>query len=186
VQNFRTSLSYTPEANYCNDGTTKDDFTYEINGGGLATVEMTINCIDYSAIAMNDSESINEDQSILLDVLANDIDPDGGIVFEVIGFTQPQFGSVSDESGELRYNPNQDYCNDGANIDEFIYTITGGNSASVSITVYCVNDQPDFSHLGNITVSTIEPYLINNWAYDIFLCLAILFLPRVEIVVRLY
>jgi len=166
VENLTTSLKYTPNTDYCNDGNTTDDFTYELNGGWEATVEMTVNCVDDAAIAENDYDSMNEDQTILLDVTANDTDADGGVPFEIIGFTQPQFGLVSNESGNLRYAPNLNYCNDGAHVDDFEYTITGGDSATVEVTVYCVNDQPNFSHLGNITTASISSHLIENWAYD--------------------
>jgi|GEM_PF-993147 len=166
VENLSTSLKYTPTTDYCNDGNTTDDFTYELNGGWEATVKMTVNCVDDAAIAVNDYVSMDEDQTILLDVLANDTDADGGPAFTVINYTQPQFGTVSNESGHLRYVPNLNYCNDGVGIDNFEYTITGGDSATVEVTVYCVNDQPNFSHLGNITTDLVTGHLIENWAYD--------------------
>jgi hypothetical protein len=166
VENFTTSLVYKPNAEYCNDGVTTDDFTYELNGGWIATVEMTVTCVDDIAIAENDLVSINEDQTILIDVLSNDVDIDAGPAFEVVQFSQPQFGVVSNESGELRYVPNQDYCNDGVNIDDFTYTITGGNSATVNVTVFCVNDQPDFNHLGDISTSMLGGFSITGWAFD--------------------
>ena len=39
-------MSYTPNANYCNNppGTTPDTFTYTLNGGSIATVSMTVTC----------------------------------------------------------------------------------------------------------------------------------------------
>ncbi len=41
-----TGVSYTPNANYCNNppGTTPDTFTYTLNGGSIATVSMTVIC----------------------------------------------------------------------------------------------------------------------------------------------
>jgi hypothetical protein len=41
-----TGVSYTPNANYCNNppGTTPDTFTYTLNGGSSATVSMTVTC----------------------------------------------------------------------------------------------------------------------------------------------
>jgi len=166
VENFTTSLVYTPDNNYCNDGTTTDSFDYTINEGWTATVEMTVTCIDDPAVAEDDEDSINEDQSLLINVLLNDTDSDGGASYQVTNFTQPQFGMVVNESGNLSYTPNQDYCNDGVDIDDFEYTITGEDSASVNITVYCVNDQPDFNHLGNITTDLIQTYVIEDWAFD--------------------
>jgi hypothetical protein len=41
-----TGLTYKPATNYCNTppGTSKDTFTYKLNGGSTATVTMTVNC----------------------------------------------------------------------------------------------------------------------------------------------
>ena len=52
-------------------------------------------------------------------------------------------GSPGEHTG-LTYEPDPDYCNDppGTSPDTFTYTLNGGSTATVSITVTCVNDAP--------------------------------------------
>ena len=41
---------------------------------------------------------------------------------------------------DLTYLPNPGYCNDGEVADSFTYTLNGGSSASVAVTVGCVTE----------------------------------------------
>ncbi len=42
----------------------------------------------------------------------------------------------------LTYRPDADYCNDGSPKDTFDYTLNGGSTATVSMTVTCEDDLP--------------------------------------------
>jgi LPXTG-site transpeptidase (sortase) family protein len=44
ITNGGLNLTYQPNANYCNDGTPTDDFTYTLGSSSLATVRVTVNC----------------------------------------------------------------------------------------------------------------------------------------------
>ena len=143
-----TGLTYQPNADYCNDppGTTPDTFTYTLNGGSTATVSVTVTCVDDSPVAVDDTTTVTEDASATgIDVLANDTDVDGGPV-AVASVTQPANGTVVITGGGtgLSYQPNANYCNDppGTTPDTFTYTVTGGSTATVSVTVTCVDDPP--------------------------------------------
>jgi hypothetical protein len=149
-----TGLTYQPDANYCNNppGGSPDTFTYTINGGSTATVSMTVTCVDDQPDAVLDSKSVVEDDpATAVDVLANDtdIDIDAGLR-EITAVTQPSHGVVTPTGGTtnhwtgLTYQPNANYCNfpGGAPSDDFTYTLNGGSSATVSMTVDCVNDPP--------------------------------------------
>jgi VCBS repeat-containing protein len=143
-----TGVSYTPDADYCNDppGTTLDTFTYTLNGGSTATVSVTVTCVDDDPTAVDDAATVVEDSGAnAIDVLANDTDPDGGLL-EVQSVTQPANGSVGITGGGtgVSYTPNADYCNDppGTTLDTFTYTLNGGSTATVSVTVTCVDDDP--------------------------------------------
>ena len=46
VFNNITDLSYQPNADYCNNGTPTDDFTYTLNGGSSATVLVIVTCVN--------------------------------------------------------------------------------------------------------------------------------------------
>ncbi len=145
-----TGLTYAPSANYCNNppGTTLDTFTYTLApGGSSTTVTMTVTCVDDAPVAVADAATVNEDSGAnAINVLANDPDLDGGP--KVVGsVTQPANGAVVITGGGtgLTYAPNADYCNQppGTTLDTFTYTLSpGGSSATVTVTVSCLNDAP--------------------------------------------
>jgi len=162
-----SDVLYTPSGNYCNDGGPTDDFTYELNGGRTATVRVEVTCIDDAAVAVSDQADVREDQSVLIDVIANDTDVDGDTI-EIIAFDQPAQGSVQQEGAALRFTPPDDYCNDIVVPETtFGYTVNGGDRASVEVRVICVNDAPDFNYLGDIVASHEQSETIENWAFDI-------------------
>ena len=74
---------------------------------------------------------------------ANDTDVDGGPK-TVLTVTQPAHGAVVITGGGtgLTYQPNANYCNGGSPTDNFTYTLNGGSTANVSVTVTCVDDAP--------------------------------------------
>ncbi|MGB7587798.1 MAG: Ig-like domain-containing protein [Solirubrobacterales bacterium] len=131
-----TGLTYTPNANYCGP----DSFSYTLNGGSMATVSITVSCVDDPPVAVSDSATVTEDASATaIDVLANDTDPDGGPK-EVTAKTNGAHGTVTitGEGTGLAYLPDRNYCGS----DSFTYTLNGGSQATVSITVSCVDDPP--------------------------------------------
>ncbi|HSU84958.1 MAG TPA: IPTL-CTERM sorting domain-containing protein, partial [Thermoanaerobaculia bacterium] len=145
-----TGLTYTPNANYCNQppGTALDTFTYTLTpGGDSATVTMTVTCVDDAPVAVNDSATVVEDSgATAVNVLANDTDVDAGPI-SIASVTQPANGAVVITGGGtgLTYQPNANYCNlpPGTTLDTFTYTLTpGGSTATVSVTVTCVDDPP--------------------------------------------
>ncbi|WP_430645155.1 beta strand repeat-containing protein [Agromyces sp. GXS1127] len=146
-------LTYAPDADYCTDppGTTTDDFTYTLApGGSTATVAMTVTCVDDAPTAVDDTATVAEDSgATALDVLANDTDVDGA--FAIASATDPANGTVALTGGApgahtgLTYEPDADFCNDppGTTTDDFTYTLApGGATATVSVTVICVDDGP--------------------------------------------
>lgn len=124
-----------------------DTFTYTVEdnpstGSDVGTVTVTVTGVDDPPTAVNDTATVTEDDpATAIDVLANDTDPDGGAKL-VTGVTQPANGTVVNNTTDLTYQPNADYCNDGSPTDDFTYTITGGSMATVMVTVTCVNDPP--------------------------------------------
>lgn len=122
-----------------------DTFTYTVEdnpstGSDVGTVTVTVTGVDDPPTAVNDTATVTEDDpATTIDVLANDTDLDGGTK-EIIGVTQPANGTVVNNTTDLTYQPNADYCNDGSPTDDFTYTVTGGSMATVSVTVTCVDD----------------------------------------------
>ena len=100
-------------------------------------------CFDAPAIARDDVAVVTEDSGpTAIPVLANDSDPDGGPLV-VAAVTQPAHGDSAISGGAVTYRPDAGYCNDlGAAPDTFTYTLVGGSTATVAVTVQCVADVP--------------------------------------------
>jgi hypothetical protein len=134
ITNAGADVSYTPNANYCG----ADAFTYTVAGGDTANVAVTITCVDDNPVAVDDSKTIAEDSgAAAIDVLANDTDVDGGA--KTVGAkTNGSHGSVAMGSGgaDVSYTPDADYCGE----DSFTYSLNGGSTATVAVTVTCVDD----------------------------------------------
>ncbi len=148
-----TGLTYAPDADYCNTqtGGTRDTFAYMLNGGSTATVSVTVTCADDTPTAVDDSATVTENAgATAVAVLPNDTDVDGGPK-AIASATQPTNGTVvltgatpGAHTG-LTYAPDADYCNNppGTTLDTFAYTLTpGGSTATVSMTVTCIDDNP--------------------------------------------
>ena len=91
-------------------------------------------------IARDDSVTIHEDTSVLVDVLANDTDPDGKLL-TIASVSTPNYGTTSIEWSKVRYTPDAHFYG----TDSFSYTVTNGtetDTAKVTITVISVNDAP--------------------------------------------
>ena len=139
-----SNLSYRPNPDYCNTAAPTDDFTYTLNGGSTATVAVSVNCVDDPPHAVNDQKTVDEDSgTTTIDVRANDTDPDGGPK-TISSATQPAHGTVTvaADGSDLSYRPNPDYCNSAAPTDDFTYTLNGGSTATVAVSVNCVDDPP--------------------------------------------
>ncbi len=150
ITNGGADVSYTPEADYCNSGPPpgdEDTFTYTIDGGSTATVTVTVTCVDDDPTAVDDTATTPEDQAVSIDVLSNDQNSDGGPL-EVQSKTDGSHGTVAitNAGADVSYTPDADYCNDGppsGDEDTFDYTLNGGSTATVTVTVTCVDDDPE-------------------------------------------
>lgn len=93
-------------------------------------------------VAVNDTASTTDLQSVIISVLANDTDPDGGDVLAIASFTNTANGTlVQNADNTFTYTPNPGFT--GA--DSFTYTIRdSGNltsTATVTITVTQATNQ---------------------------------------------
>ena len=134
-------VKYTPKANY--NG--YDSFKYVVNDGLIdsneAIVDIKVIEVNDAPTAQNDEATINEDNSILIDVLSNDSDIDGDSL-SIKSVTNPKNGTVTIENGKIKYTPNANYNGN----DSFNYTIsdTKGSEAlgKVTIKIKPINDAP--------------------------------------------
>ncbi|HEX8648391.1 MAG TPA: tandem-95 repeat protein [Thermoleophilaceae bacterium] len=119
-----------------------------LTGSDTRTINVTP--VDDPPDAVNDSATVLEDAAATsIPVLTNDTDIDGGPK-TISSATDPANGTVVPTGGSpgaytgLTYQPDPNYCNDppGSAPDTFQYTVNGGDTAFVSMTVTCVNDAP--------------------------------------------
>ena len=132
------SFTYTPDANF--EGT--DSFTYTAFDGDKTsdptTVTISVNAVDDPPTAVDDSSAVTEDSgATALAVRGNDDNADGGPLM-VASASDPDHGTTALSGGDVTYAPDANYCGN----DTFTYTLNGGDSATVSVTVACADDAP--------------------------------------------
>jgi len=92
--------------------------------------------------ANDDAATVNEDNNITIDVLANDNDLDGRDELNITKISNPSHGTAVIENNKIKYSPNKDYFGR----DSFVYTLTdplGAEvNATVNVTITPVNDAP--------------------------------------------
>ncbi|HVJ62020.1 MAG TPA: Ig-like domain-containing protein [Tahibacter sp.] len=139
-------LTFTPAANAY--GTATVSVTLQDNGGSgnggvdtsaAQTFTITATAVDDAPVAQGDSATVAQDSgATAIDVLANDTDIDGGPKL-VTAITQPANGTVVITGGGtgLTYEPDAGYANDPPTEpeDTFTYTLDGGSTANVGVTV---------------------------------------------------
>jgi gliding motility-associated-like protein len=141
VINSDGTFTYTPNPGYIGS----DEFGYSVcDDGGLCdfgVVFINVNPVNDSPIAVDDTNSGEEDDLVSGDVSSNDSDPEGDdLTFTVV--TNPSNGTlVLNEDGTYTYTPNADF----SGTDTFVYEACDGNScdqAIVTITISPINDAP--------------------------------------------
>ena len=138
------TVAYTPAPDYNGP----DSFTYTVsdgNGGSAsASVAVDVTPVNDPPIARNDSATVLEDGSVLVDALANDSAGPANEAGQTLSFASvgvPLHGTVTVEAGKLRYTP----APDSNGLDAFTYTVSDGSLsavATVSVVVVPVNDPP--------------------------------------------
>ena len=129
----------------------------------------TVDFTDTAPTAVGDAKTMVEDApATTIDVLSNDTDPDGGEL-RITDVTQPAQGTVAIAGGgsQVTYKPDADYCNSpGGPLDTFTYRLNGGSTATVTVTVTCVDDNPravnDSATVPKDAAATAIPVLAND------------------------
>ena len=126
-----TTVTFTPEA-----GTTGAvSFPYTVTDGELtatATVTVTVSGANLPPVAVADTVRVRPGESVLVDVLANDSDPEGGAL-TLVSVQSPTDagGTAAVESGAVRYTPPAEFTGE----DSFTYTIADPQGATAQATV---------------------------------------------------
>lgn len=141
-------VTYTPNDNYFGS----DTFSYVVTNlrgtvSSATPVTITVNSVNDAPIAVNDTTSVTEDNTVVIAVLTNDTDVDNIAEISsstVAVTTQAAFGSTTvNSNGLITYKVNDDYFGS----DTFEYTVSDihgavSNTASVSINISGNNDAP--------------------------------------------
>ena len=133
------SVTYTPDADF--NGT--DSFTYTISDGNgevdSGTVTLAVGAVEDTPVAAADAATTDEDQAVVIAVLANDTDVDGDTL-TVTAVTNGANGTATTDGTVLTYTPDADFNG----TDTIMYTISDGNggtdTAVVTVTIDDVND----------------------------------------------
>jgi hypothetical protein len=143
ASNWQTSTDYlatglAPATTYSFQVKARDTFGNETNLSTNASGTTDANSVP---IANDDDYQINQDQTTLFNVIANDSDADNdNLAIQNTGLAQ--HGSVSVSNGQIQYTPNSGY----AGTDSFTYTITDGFGESapaiVTVTINAINQPP--------------------------------------------
>jgi|GEM_PF-2112491 len=164
VVNPDNTITFQPTDGF--NGTAEINYiTLDGHGGitaGIATI--TVNNVNDSPIATNDTSETTEDSAIVINVLSNDSDRDFDEL--TVTYASSSKGQVSiNTDNTLTYAPTENF-NGSAIINYTISDEKGGfSSAEVKVSVLAVNDSPNAS---NDTVQTNEdtPVIINILSND--------------------
>ena len=138
------------------------------NGRQTTRTTFTWTVTNPPPVAVNDAATTNEDTAVLINVLANDRDPDNDVLTVRLA-SGPSNGTVTaNADGSLTYTPNANFNG----VDSVTYQINDGtvdsNLATVTITINPVNDPPSFTPGPNQTVrEDAGPQTVSGWATNI-------------------
>jgi hypothetical protein len=141
-------LVYTPALDYHGP----DTFVYTVTDNSQATshpaeVNITVASINDVPVAQDDDVSMDEDTIMVIDVIGNDLDPDGTLDPGTVTIVeQPQHGTATVDpiTGQITYTPNQDYFGE----DSFCYTVkdeSGAVSNKGSVTIQILDTKDTIS-----------------------------------------
>ncbi len=151
-----TCITYTPTSNY----TGPDTICVKVcdQGSLCDSINVPITVTPYSdpPIAKNDTTTTAEDTPVLINILINDIDPDGNLIGDSIRILIPPVNGDTSSVGDslVTYTPDLNFTG----LDSFQYevcdTSTMGSqcdTAWVFITVTAVNDPPTITEVPQTT-----------------------------------
>lgn len=152
INNFDGSFDFSPNPIF--NGS--DNFVYEIcdltGNCDTADVSITVNPTNDPPVAVDDSATSPEDTSVIIDVAANDGDPDDNLnpatanttcANGSAGCADPTNGTlINNDDGSFEYTPSPDFNGPDSFVYEICDTLNACDTASVFITIDPVNDPP--------------------------------------------
>ncbi|WP_310619318.1 tandem-95 repeat protein [Flexibacterium corallicola] len=126
--------TYTPDENF----TGQDSFVYRLlsrdpnDPDTYGNVTINVLPLNDDPVALDDSASVAQGGTVLINALNNDSDVDEGQTLSITQVTQGSAGSVLiNGDGTIRYTPDPKF----AGVDSFSYTVSDGNGASDTAVV---------------------------------------------------
>ena len=133
-------------------------FSYQITDGEFfvtQTATLTITGVNDPPVAVDDTASTLKNSPAVIDVLANDFDPDIGDTLTVSDVTDGANGTVTvNADGTVTYTPDTDFTGE----DSFTYTITDGLETSQATVTVTVNDFAPSVITGSIFFDRIDNF----------------------------
>lgn len=156
VINNGNDVSYTPNSGVSNSS---DSFTYTVENsdGETATATVTVNIGNATPTAEPDSDSVEPNSSVNIDVLRNDSANTDDGTLTITNVSSPSQGTANENSGEITYTPN---ANVSGTTDSFTYTIqnSDGEMASATVDITINNAVPT----ATADSFTVPPNSMNN------------------------
>jgi hypothetical protein len=166
VRHDDATVTYSPPRDFFGSTT----FTYRASDGhggiDTGTVEVAVAPVNDPPRAVNDAASVYENESVTIDVLANDDDPEDDAV-SLASFTRPSSGTVVRVGDGLRFTAPP--TSGSASLEYVVRDAHGATDrGSVSITVTGTNSPPSFSAGPDQTVlEDSGTHTIAGWAQSI-------------------
>ncbi len=159
------TVLYRPGANFFG----ADSFTYTVSdgSGGTATgsVSVTVTPVNDVPLPETDRATTNSDTSVVIELLANDVDVDGDSL-SVASVDPPANGSARLEGGTVIYTPRTDF----SGWDTFAYTVVDAQGAQAvgSVMVQVIKVDPPLMAVADVTrVSEDSSILVDVTANDV-------------------
>jgi hypothetical protein len=133
IVNGGTAVRYTPEANYNGP----DGFSYTLTdsrgGTGTGSVSVAVTPAPDAAVAGDDNATTRGRRPVVVSVLANDLNPDGGAL-SVLEVTRPAHGvaTITGAGQTVTYRAAANYLGP----DQFSYTTGDGSGPGATATVF--------------------------------------------------
>ncbi len=117
-----------------------DSFVYAASDGMFsAEARVTLVLLNRPPEPGDDLATTTEGEAVVIDVLANDTDPDGDPL-EIVGVSPPEHGTAEVQGERIRYQPEPGFCGE----DSFSYTVEDahGARAEARVEVEVLDDEP--------------------------------------------
>lgn len=162
ISTDQRSITYTPASGF----TGQDVFQYTVSDGrggtASASITVTVGAANRNPVAVNDSALTNTNTAAVVNVLANDSDPDGDPI-SVSAATQPSHGTTTFTGSAVTYQPSPGY----GGPDSFGYSISDGRGGVANATVnVSVNRPPIVGNDSTIVTENMGNYPIGVLAND--------------------